>query len=866
MPFADENRSVLFKYWGKTSKCEVECEASALCHLLIYHCLDVAVVAEAWWGKSAPLRRAFVRTCGTDADKTVKAWVLFFVAMHDLGKWDVRFQLKAREIALRLNALFSEADEGRSKGFNHGDMGLNWFIREEETYGLIDCFPWMQAVAGHHGRLSPGDAISKPLASPEVVACDHAARHTFVEALRNLFLFVDEIDQGELPPSSPPLLAGFCSVCDWLGSNSDFGFYYKDVPEDLNVYLDSRREAAERALRNVGLWRPCLVQGGMEVLYPDLDPRGIQQLVHLLPLEPGLILVEGPTGSGKTETAISYASRLLADGLADSIIFALPTQATANAMLKRLDDIAGRLFSGGGNLVLAHGKARFNCDFERLKKRAAAPNPQLEEEALVQCAQWLASSRKRVFLGQIGVCTIDQVLLSVLPVRHNFVRSFGVGKSVLIVDEVHAYDSYMNGLLDCVLEKQRESGGSAVLLSATLPGKRRREIAAIWNSSSVVLKAGTDPYPMVTYVNRESSRSWEPLEPAGSFGVAIEEIPAQALYPPDELLDRIIDAARSGARVALICNLVADAQEAARRMASSASSSGIPMDLFHSRFRFLDRQEIEMRILECYGKSAPAGVGRILVATQVVEQSLDLDFDWMITQLCPVDLLFQRLGRLHRHNRPRPSGFEHPQCSVIVPPSYDYDKHLFIYGDARVLWRTQALLDRNFRVTFPSAYREWIEAVYADDEAWPDEPEHVSKAHERFQIDQMGNRYKAKQLVYSLVNPFSDTDDKVRSLTRDGEMSLNVIPFIKIDGERRFIDGGMLDSLDEWERDEQVNLNGIPVPAGWKHRLPARDPDGNFHLHMEQASKGFKAFYSAEVTYLYDTFFGLERNIDEPAD
>jgi CRISPR-associated endonuclease/helicase Cas3 len=180
-------------------------------------------------------------------------------------------------------------------------------------------------------------------------------------------------------------------------------------------------------------------------------------------------------------------------------------------MLKRLESIASVLFPGGdANLVLAHGKARYNPDFITLQEVVRPHTAQAHEEALVQCAEWLAQSRKRVFLGQIGVCTVDQVLISVLPVKHKFVRGFGIGKSVLIIDEVHAYDSYMYGLLAAVLEQQQTAGGSAILLSATLPYQQRQQLANTWQpKASLEMQA---PYPLITHLGSGSAsvpQTWE---------------------------------------------------------------------------------------------------------------------------------------------------------------------------------------------------------------------------------------------------------------------------------------------------------------------------------------------------------------------
>ncbi len=714
----------------------------------------------------------------------------------------------------------------------------------------------MDAVCRHHGRgFGPGHSDS-PLADESVIEHDCKARKQWVEKLKGLFLVPAGINSIDQLPEPPVLLAGFCSVCDWLGSNTDYFTFNNKADISIDEYFHRQRSIALSALRASGMIGNPARMGGMDIVYPDYHPRGIQHLVNQLPVEPGLTLIEAPTGSGKTEAAIAYASRLLVAGLADSIVFALPTQATANAMLDRLEEAGKKLFPGGVNVVLAHGKAKFNSDFIKLKNTAIGKTAQGSEEAFAQCAQWLATSRKRVFLGQIGVCTIDQVLLSVLPVRHSFVRAFGVRKSILIVDEIHAYDSYMNGLLDLVLEGQRKAGGSAILLSATLPSSRRFQIFEKWGSFMSEPDSEAT-YPLVTHAGLDISK-WESPEPAEQRIVKVTAQPAENMLPDDALLDEVIETAIKGALVVVICNLVKDAQKVSRRLRQIIIERdvSIEIDLFHSRYRFMDRQKIETSVMEKYGKGPERASGRILVATQVVEQSLDLDFDWMITQLCPIDLLFQRLGRLYRHKLKRPEGFvDIPRCKVLVPLGEDYGHHSAIYEDKRVLWRTQELLEKVGSLSFPEAYRKLIESVYSE-EAWPDESADITAEYEKYRNNEESNRYDALGIGNCDATPFADTDGNASKLTRDGEMSLNVVPILLENKKKLFLDSTAIDKLQEWERDEAVSMNTIPVPASWKHYLPD-DEEGIIFLPMTPDNRG--GWKSSDGVFTYHRNYGLEK-------
>ncbi len=843
-----------FSYWGKAEK------DGAGYHLLPYHCLDVAAVAAAWWEEDKALRNLFIRDYDAE-EQILKACLLFFITLHDLGKFDVRFQLKAKELVLSLNPLFSEADISNSRNFDHGRYGRYWFSKERDLYGFnafddTELVQWISAVCCHHGRgFGTGNYFS-PNADVAVIEHDHHARKQWIEELKSLFLKPVGIHLLDELPEPPAMLAGFCSVCDWLGSNTDYFNLKSNADISINEYYYGQRNNALSALRASGMLGEPIRNGGMDIIYPDYHPRGIQHLVNQLPVEPGLTLIEAPTGSGKTEAAIAYASRLLADGLADSIVFALPTQATANAMLERVETAGKKLFPDGVNVVLAHGKARFNSDFIKLKDAAIGKTAQGSEEAFAQCAQWLATSRKRVFLGQIGVCTIDQVLLSKLPVRHNFVRAFGIRKSILIVDEIHAYDSYMNGLLDLVLEAQKKAGGSAILLSATLPSARRSQIIAKWGSIISATEADM-PYPLITHAGIEVT-NWESPEPAEERVVKVTAQPAEDMLPGDALLDKVLETAAKGALVVIICNLVKDAQKISQRLSQIVIEKdiSIEIDLFHSRFRFKDRQKIEGKVMERYGNGSLRAKGRILVATQVVEQSLDLDFDWMITQLCPIDLLFQRLGRLYRHKLIRPQGFEEiPHCKILVPSGIGYGHHSTIYGDERVLWRTQKLLEKSESLEFPYAYRELIKTVYAE-EPWQDEPEEIISAHQKYTENEEGKRVAAMGLALSDATPFADTDGNASRLTRDGEMSLNVVPVL-LEGRRRlFLDSTPIDKLPEWERDEAINMNTVPVPHSWRRYLPD-DEEGIIFLPMTPDNSG--GWRSMDGVFAYHIEFGLEK-------
>jgi CRISPR-associated endonuclease/helicase Cas3 len=835
-----EDREAVFQYWGKASPGE---DGQTPYHLLVYHALDVTAVAEVWWQTSRTIRQRFCQGTGLD-EAQMRAWTLYFVALHDYGKWDIRFQLKALPALLALLPEFEPDMVEPDRHYYHGPRGYAWFLREDSRHiGFSDeqCDrwqPWLQAVTGHHGSLPDNPEVMEPMAEPFLIDRDRTARLQWLRLLESLFLQPAGLDLNHLPPACPDMLAGFCAVSDWLGSNPQF-FCYETHGYDISEYWQLACQRAQQAFADSGLYRTVSSGGGMYQLFPDKPPRQLQTLVDTLPMEAGLTIVEAPTGSGKTEMALAYASYLLAAGVAESVVFALPTQATANAMLERLEAVAGKLFADGPSVVLAHGKAHYHPNFEALKQAARRPSVQkadAERDASVQCVQWLGASRKRAFLGQIGVCTIDQVLLSVLPVRHQFVRALGVRKSILIVDEVHAYDAYMYGLLGRVLSGQWLAGGSAILLSATLPLQQKEVLVSAWGAE---LPSAEVPdqvaYPLITHVTHDNRVTCyelpEEAKPA-SRQVRIECSVDSHLRPDDALCRRIVDAAEQGALVGIVCNLVAEAQGLALKLRAMTDLS---VDLFHARFRFADRQHHELNAIDRYGNGENRARGRILVATQVIEQSLDLDFDWLISQLCPVDLLFQRLGRMHRHPRTeRPVGFEQPTCTVLLPSGAHFGLHSVIYSCERVLWRTQQMLFQHDVIHFPEAYREWIEHVYQM-EPRPDEPEAITSGYEKFMLGEDGRYFSARQLSKSDATPWADTEGAAAKLTRDGESSLNVLLLQNTAMGLALLSGEPIAQLSEDQRDELLNLNSVGVPASWSRWLEPCE-EGNYRLILQETA------------------------------
>lgn len=554
-------------------------------------------------------------------------------------------------------------------------------------------------------------------------------------------------------------LAGFVSVADWIASNEECFPHAIKVP--LSEHSDYARRQAGLALERLGWkgWRPPSTSAAFGQLFHFIDtPRPVQQeaatLAPELADQPALVVVEAPTGEGKTEAAIYLAEHWMSTTGQKGCYFALPTMATSDQMFGRVRDyLVSRYPDTNVNLMLLHGHAALSAEFQAIKKRmpefsvttVEADGERAYDGASpgVVASEWF-THRKRGLLAPFGVGTVDQVLLSVLQTRHVFVRLFGLASKTVLIDEVHAYDAYMTTLLERLLEWLAALGTSVVMLSATLPRARRDALLRTYargltgGDGDVPTEVSRTPYPRITWtVSGEycarpigtSQGSTRRLRLRWVDG----ELPEEGIQ--FTLGQQLKSALSDGGCAAVICNTVHQAQkvyQALKEWSPDTADDGQPeLDLLHARYLYGDRKKREERSLIRFGK--PGGkvqcedgvecpVRRphraVLVATQVIEQSLDLDFDVMVTDMAPADLLLQRAGRMHRHQRSRPHGLSEPTLWVCEPemryniPSFGGGTEA-VY-DYHVLLRAWLELRDRDAIRVPDDVEELIEAVYDD--------------------------------------------------------------------------------------------------------------------------------------------------------
>jgi CRISPR-associated endonuclease/helicase Cas3 len=737
-----EAGAVNFTFWGKSARGPAS--NGPPYKPVLHHLLDVAAVAQTFLLSDLARLRREAALVGMAAEDYARL-ISFLAGLHDLGKFSRQFQWKVP--GLWPSALGPRPAEPLA-GLNHWRVtGL--YLRRPSLAAQLRAYfpsiapgyeaPLVAAIAGHHGAPPPANDTFED-AHDQRNGLDAAC----VAAAEEAFLRVAELTRPAcaelLDEDSTPLLSwrlsGLITLADWVGSDAD---YFPLAPLEIALadYWRDAQEAAYRALAAKGLLpaRPRSIRLHDIAPHAGPSPRPMQLAAESLDLSDGpqLILIEDATGSGKTEAAILLAARLTAAGRGEGLFVALPTMATANAMHKRLENAVDALFERGAggdpSLILAHGKAALS---RALANLSSVPLADGEPSTAATCNAWIADDRRRAFFADIGAVTIDQAFLSVLPKKHLTLRQYALAGRILIVDEAHCYDSYMKEELGALLRLHAMNGGSAIVLSATLSLAARREIAEGFllglslESRDARRAAGSCKslgYPLLSQVDASGVRE-TPVELARGAERTIDVVRLGSRVEAARAASRAADA---GAAVLVICNAVDEA--IAAHDALPSTRPGGTVHLFHARFAQVDRLAIEDEVLRRFGREAKQEdrAGHILVATQVVEQSLDLDFDLVISDLAPIDLLIQRAGRLWRHMDLRPSiarPTPGPTLMIVSPDPDNIDradwlgaclgKAARVYQNAGIMWRSARVIFKAGRICIPDDLRPMIEAVYGD--------------------------------------------------------------------------------------------------------------------------------------------------------
>lgn len=702
---------------------------------LLAHLLDVAAVAEAILSRESEATLQWAAACFGLTLESAPRWIAAFSGLHDFGKAIPGFQAKWPE--------GRQANEAAGLPFlpsavlraDRHDWASTTLLRPE----FAKCFPdagWAAAIAqalgAHHGYFPSSSEIRGERARPVFENPAWSAARSELIAI-----YFDALQPGEPPPPQQDIslhglawLAGLTSVADWIGSNQEW-FPPGERAESPTKHHAEARLLAERALDEMG-W-PCyrpLHHGAAatDALLERIlgragaEPRPLQSVADRLLSHasgPTLMIVEAPMGEGKTELAFLAHLRLQAKNGHRGLYVALPTQATGNAMFDRaLTFLRGFAPDVPLDIQLAHGGAMLDERLYRLREVSDS------KEESIACSAWF-SQRKRSLLSPYGVGTIDQALFAVLNVKHHFVRLWGLANRVVVLDEIHAYDTYTSSLIEALLRWLKAMNCSVVLMSATLPAKRRADFLQAWGVIGCEREDGGIAYPRLLLASegrlQGESVACRALAPITVFAIE-EDLSVLASIALEKLV--------GGGCGVVIVNTVQRAQDLFANL-KVLLGADTELLLFHARFPADERGARERAVLGKFGRNANRPTRALLIATQVVEQSLDIDFDFMVSDLAPVDLLLQRAGRLHRHERERPDAHQTPHLTVAGfqqdrLPELINTAWGFVY-DPYVLYRTWAIAGTEPVWHLPADIDRLVQAVYASDPFAAEEREEYLK-------------------------------------------------------------------------------------------------------------------------------------------
>ncbi|WP_144636437.1 CRISPR-associated helicase Cas3' [Bordetella genomosp. 13] len=720
-------------------------------HPLEDHMLDVAMVFYVLIHIPA-LRRALNACAGRLLNDTDILRLTVLAFFHDVGKACAGFiakRWKTGEIPKGWPTHTGHSGEAFFI-FENADL-LNQLPADEMDEWGSATFDLLLAAISHHGRpitRSPlGNALRTwaPVTTPTgIVYTPSATLNMLGQRARAWFPGAFIKDGDPLPTAArfTHLFAGLVQLADWLGSDTRF-FPYTQPGEDRRQTAEKRaRQAVSGIGLDMAIWRDALQSmPAFGQVFHVPSPRPMQEKMAQQDWDP-LLIVESETGSGKTEAALWRYATLFRAGIVDALYFALPTRVAASQLCSRAENFAERLWMDSPACAptvvraLAGYESADGARMHRLPefKVLWTDNPDDQKAHL----RWAAESAKRFLAAPIAVGTIDQALLAALQVRHAHLRHGLLARSLLVVDEVHASDAYMSAVLARVIDAHLRAGGHVLLLSATLGASARHRYQAIAANALGRRPAATTPS-----LEQASALAY----PAISDASALHPMPAPTSHKtvnwrlqddidkPDSVAALAFHAAAQGAKVLVIRNTVPAAIATLSALEALVKASNQEALLFrvegvstvhHSRYSKEDRPRLDAAVERQLGKQRPSSQGIIVVGSQTLEQSLDIDADFLVCDLCPMDVLLQRLGRLHRHTRDideRPAAYRQAQAIILTPEDGDLTPHLVqprhglglfrngggIYTDLRIIEATRRLIASHPSCAIPRDNRHLVE-------------------------------------------------------------------------------------------------------------------------------------------------------------
>ena len=666
-------------FWAKTKRGD-----PSKIHRLEFHLADVAAVMQRILDIPR-MRRATAKAGGlAELPDATAARLCVFAALHDIGKANISFQKKAWPPPDRRSAshtkdmmqlLNCEDKTGQEKLLQSLSL-LNEAMENWDSQSGDTVCGMMLAAMSHHGkpeRLRNGNQSRREHWRPDVNLGDPFAKIAEIDGMiRQWFPKAFEPDAPLLPhrPQFQHHFIGLLMLADWVGSDERF-FPYQEAPDP--DYIKVARCNADKALRTIGIDAGKIELPLQPPSFAELfDIEGavanaIQHKATETPLDEQLIIVEAETGAGKTEAALLRFEKMLRKGLVDSLYFALPTRSAAVQIHRRVNEFVQRAMPGTGTkATLAVPGYHLHGDVEGISLTRYDVH---WEDGNNDGQRWSAESAKRFLAAQIAVGTIDQAMLSALQTKHAHMRAACLCRSLLVIDEVHASDTYMRHIMSELLQDHTDKGGYTLMMSATLGEAARSE----WLETPLLPREAAIKVPYPSVSTKSLGATFASKSKAGKR-VKIETLTADGGAAVAAGI--ALKAAKDGAKVMVIRNTVRQAVATLEELESITGPDQEADLLFklegvstlhHSRFAALDRRMLDTAVERDLGHLRSTG-GRVIIGTQTLEQSLDIDADLLVTDLCPMDVLLQRIGRLHRKPRTdRPEGYREAKCIVIMP-------------------------------------------------------------------------------------------------------------------------------------------------------------------------------------------------------
>lgn len=711
---------------------------------LFCHLADAAATADWLWKQFLPEAVRSTLSASLGSDDAAHAAVVFAAGVHDVGKLTPAFARKA-ELAGKPFAVTAMQRAGLRFPMYRGDVphGLTGhvavvrWLEDRHGYRRPRAHTIATVVGGHHGKFPSSQQLldarrnwaafgDRELEDDELVECLwHRSRFEILDRVATAATISPHLESWKptgWTSETQVLVSAVVILADWLASNVDYFPYHSIGPGRVQRAID--------AVRLPHPWRPSQP--------PDIDRLFTQRFPHLSGLAPSplqraavqaaesatsppLIVIEAPMGAGKTEAAYLAAETLAHRFGSGGLFIGLPTMATANPMFDRVLDWLGTTLTDDASVMLAHSKSAHQDRFQGLlnSSRFRQIHDEDTTASRAMVATWL-TGRKKATQASFVVGTVDQLLLMGLQAKHVTLRHLAMAGKVVVVDECHASDDYMRVYLRRALTWLARMGTPVILMSATLPPEQRHEYLAAYAAGRAVSVPELPPtldYPLLSVFDTNAD-SIAVAADGRSACVTMRRIPDDMSALAADLDQRLAD----GGCAAIIRNTVQRAQET---FAALQEVLGDDIMLIHSRFIAQHRARLERDLVARLGRDGERPHRIVVVGTQVLEQSLDVDFDIMVTDLAPMDLLLQRAGRLHRHDRiSRPISVSTPMLLVTgadwstVPPQLDKGS-AYVYGSAKLLRAAALLQERDTIARFPEDIPRLVEAAYSNDPGIP---------------------------------------------------------------------------------------------------------------------------------------------------